>query len=46
MKIKNSRQKKFQLKILGSEYPVYHNFEMCLLAYINSSKLKFMELYQ
>tara|TARA_B100000787_G_C16147657_1_gene275024 strand:- start:162 stop:1031 length:870 start_codon:yes stop_codon:yes gene_type:complete len=45
-KIENSRQKRFQLKTLGSEYPVYHNFEMCLLPYINSSKFKFVDLYQ
>ena len=44
--IENSRKKRFQLKTLGTEHPLYHNFEICLLPYINNSKFKFVDLYQ
>jgi hypothetical protein len=44
--IEDSRQKRFQFKTLGSEHPIFHNFEICLIPYVNNSKFKFVDLYQ
>jgi len=43
--IEEARTKRFQFTNLNGEHPMYHNFELTLIPYINSTKFKFVDLY-